>query len=436
VSHSYAAELAAFALERWHEIEVDPDPGPCRPTRGALPDPSSLEHLLSVAYQASLLREEDRPVRFRLFVGRMTQLAPGLGPPDGLHGLAFTAPRNFDEHEIRRLSLAAKYHRALIGVQPSAAGGFEIWGMVQSGPRWMQSARGGRGLPSPIPADAVVVRANAPGHLAVAVGDVTLAELRGGKLSFGRTNLFESRWLSARFAPARTELLALHEEALRGSETIPLDPDLTRAISQQMVKRLISTIQEARHGGTVVFVPHDRFGALSQEQVSIRLKYAFAEGEPRRRYRTLMLSIMRELVTVGLSLTPRPQRVGFRLYQGSQRTAIVRLDEAILEMSQLIAGLADVDGAVLLNERFELLGFGGEITGALPEVETIRRAHDLEANNYVEVPIDGVGTRHRAAYRLCAKEHGALANVVSQDGSVQFVAWHNDGLTYWEHRND
>jgi hypothetical protein len=263
-----------------------------------------------------------------------------------------------------------------------------------------------------------------------------LAELRGGKLSFGRTNLFESRWLATRFAPARAELQTLHEEALRGSETIPLDPDLTRAISQQMVKRLISTIQEARHGGTVVFVPHDRFGAAAQQQVAIRLKYAFAEGEPRRRYRTLMLSIMRELVTVGLSLTPRPQRVGFRLYQGSQRSAIVRLDEAILEMSQLIAGLADVDGAVLLNERFELLGFGGEITGALPEVETIRRAHDLEANNYVEVPIDGVGTRHRAAYRLCAKEHGALAIVVSQDGSVQFVAWHNDGLTYWEHRND
>lgn len=104
-------------------------------------------------------------------------------------------------------------------------------------------------------------------------------------------------------------------------------------------------------------------------------------------------------------------------------------------MSQLIASLADVDGAVLLNERFEVLGFGGEIVGSLPEVRTIRRALDLEGEQYEEVSIDGVGTRHRAAYRLCAEERGAFAVVVSQDGGVKFVAWHNGGLYYWDHRN-
>jgi hypothetical protein len=203
-----------------------------------------------------------------------------------------------------------------------------------------------------------------------------------------------------------------------------------------MVKRLISTMQDARHGGTVVFIPHERAAQWALETPPIRLKYAFAEGEPRRRYRSLMLAVLRELMQIAMRSEPRPKLVDFSLYQDSQNDAIVRLDEAILEMSQLIAAFADVDGAVLLNERFDVLGFGGEITGGLPEVEEIRHAHDLEATSFTIEPIDGVGTRHRAAYRLCAREHGAFAVVVSQDGGVQFVAWHNDGLTFWEHHNE
>jgi hypothetical protein len=386
-----------------------------------------------VTFHASLLREEDRPVRFRLFLGDPERLVGQLGPPTGLHRLRFEAPRAFNEHELRRLSQAAKYHRALVGVRRKGQQ-FEIWGIVQSGPRWLQSARGGRDLPSPVPTDAVVVRADGPGHIALVVGDVVLAELRGGHLSGGAINVFESRWLGERFSESRLELVREHEAAT-GAGGIPLDISAIRSVSQQMVKRLISTIQDSHHGGTVVFVPHGRVHSLLQENASVHLKYPFAEEEPRRRYRTLMLAIMRELTNEALHKEPRPEHLGWHLYQGSRRSEIALLDEAIMEMSHLIAALADVDGAVLLSERFEVLGFGGEIVGTLPDVTTIRRARNLEGTAYDEVPIDGVGTRHRAAYRLCAQEHGTFAVVVSQDGDVQFIAWHGDGLMFWKHRN-
>jgi hypothetical protein len=436
LTHAYAAELARYALARYVELERKPDPGPCKPRHGGLPSAPALEHLLSVAYQASLLREEDRPVRFRLFVGNPEQLPPEVGPPDGLHRLRFDQPRAYDEHEIRRLSPAAKFHRALIGVRSTGADGFEIWGIVQSGPRWLQSARGGRELPSPVPDDAVVVRVQGPGHIALAVGDVTVVELRAGKLSGVTSNVFESHWFTSRFRSARAALLNEHERVTRHLDLAPLDPDATRLIAQQMAKRLIATIQESRHGGTLVFVPQERCPALLGPRPTIQLKYRFAEDEPRKRYRTLILSVMRELGLAGAALDPRPAQVGWELYQGSQRPEIIQLDEAILEMSQLIAALADVDGAVLLNERFDVLGFGGEIAGSLAELNTIRRALDPEGTSYDLVPIDGVGTRHRAAYRLCAHEHEAFAVVISQDGSVQFVAWHEGAPTYWEHRNN
>jgi hypothetical protein len=429
--HAYPARLAEFARARWRELQGLEDPGPCDPKGDSLPPPEAFEHLLSIAYQASLLMEEDRPVRFRLFVGDPSRLPPGVGPPEGLHCLRFKEPRRYDEHEIRRLAPAAKFTRALIGVR-SVDGRFEIWGLLQSGPRWLQSARGGRPLPSPVPADAVVVRAVGPGRLAVALGEVILAELRGGQLQSATMDVFESTWLSSRFQRLRTELFAEHEEAMKDRGAAPVDPDMTRKVSQQMVKRLIATMRDAHHGGTLLLVPRERAAGLVSEQGPIRLKYAFADEEPRRRYRSLILAVMGALA-LSAERSPGAGSLGWDVYRASTRPAIISLDEAILEMSQLLAALAEVDGAVLLTDSFEVLGFGGEIVGGLREIRSVRRALDLEGTTTEEVSIDHVGTRHRSAYRLCTQEPSAIAVVVSHDGGVQFVANREGQTTYWEH---
>jgi hypothetical protein len=432
MSHAYPKQLAGAAGARWMELEKLSDPGECALRRDALPRPAAFERLLSVAYQASLLQEEDRPIRFRLFVADGDRLPNEAGPPDGLHVLRFVEPRPYNEHEIRRLAPAAKYHRSLIGVRATANDHFEIWGILQSGPRWLQSARGGRGLPSPVPRDVIVVRVSGAGLMAVVVGDVTVAELRGGRLQGGPIDTFEAEWLAARFAHVRAEIAAEHERAVAG-QGVPLDPGVARKISQQMFKRVIAILREAHHGGTLLMVPEERAASLLADGGSLRLKYPFAEGEPRRRHRALIRAVMRELALAAAEVSPRPDRAGWSLYQGSSRPSIVLLDEAILEISQLLGALADVDGAVVLTDRFELLGFGAEITGRLPEIVSVRHALDLEAAFYDEVPIDSVGTRHRSAYRFCAQERDALAIVVSQDGAVQFVAWRQGAPTYWEH---
>jgi hypothetical protein len=237
----------------------------------------------------------------------------------------------------------------MIGVRCTGEA-FEIWGIVQSGPRWLQSARGGRDLPSPVPFDAVVVRADGPGHLAIAIGDVTLAELRAGHLAGVVTNVFESQWLGDRFALARSALLQEHAAEL-GEPEVPFDTTTIRSVSQQMVKRIIATIRDSQHGGGVVFIPQERAAAVVGPEASIHLKYSFAEEEPRQRYRKLIRGVMRELLAEALESEPRPARVDWLSYQASTRNEIVRLDEAIMEMSHLIAGLAAVDGVVVLSER-------------------------------------------------------------------------------------
>jgi hypothetical protein len=432
MSHAYPSHLADVARARWAHLEKQADPGPCVVRPGTLPESFGLERLLSIAYQASLLHEEDRPVRFRLLVGDPERLPPDLGPPEGLHALRFTEPRPYNEHEIRRLAPAAQYHRALIGVRSEGAHDFRIWGMLQSGPRWLQSARGGRVVPSPIPPDALVIRVAAPGMIAIGIGDVTLAELRNGTLGGQPFDTLEAKWLAARFAPFRDELLAEHERSMEGA-AVPLDPMVTKKISQQLFKRVISILREAHHGGTLLLLPEKRVASLLGTGGVLRLKYAFSEGEARRRHRTLIRAGMRELSRIANALDPRPERAGWSLYQGSSSASIAALDEAILEVSHLLAALGDVDGAVVLTDRFELLGFGAEIVGPLPELVSVRRALDLEAGDHELVPIDGVGTRHRSAYRLCAEEPEALAIVVSHDGTVQFVAGRDGAVTYWDY---
>ena len=107
------------------------------------------------------------------------------------------------------------------------------------------------------------------------------------------------------------------------------------------------------------------------------------------------------------------------------------LEDAVVELAQLMAALAAVDGAVVMNRRFELLGFGGEITVAEPVLQ-IHRAVDLEATQTTAEMVDGVGTRHRSVYRLCHASPGTLGFVVSQDGGITVVHARGSRVVCWD----
>jgi hypothetical protein len=69
-----------------------------------------------------------------------------------------------------------------------------------------------------------------------------------------------------------------------------------------------------------------------------------------------------------------------------------------LDLAEIV-GLA-ADGAVVMYKHNELLGFGGMVSGRLPDVEGVWRALDLEGEEVAEEGTGNVGARHRWAYRL------------------------------------
>jgi hypothetical protein len=424
-SYAYPGELARAVRMRFREALLDAPPAQRRVVDGA-----ELEQLLSVAYQASLLHEEGRAVVFRLLVADPEELDAAGGPPDGVHVLRFTAPVPLTPHELRRLAPAAKYARSLLGVR-AVDDGMEIWGILHTGPRWMQVQHGGRGARSGLPEDALVVLCKGPAQLLVTHADEPLAEIRGGVLVENAVDVLESQWIGEYLQQFRAELLRLHAEqrARMGSVWGDVDPTITRLIGQQVVKRFIATMRDARHGGALLCVPE----AISPSELEARWglvpKHSFVDGEARRRYGSLMLAA---LAVLAAEASPRLSPIGWAAYDTSDNVELARLDEALLEYAHLVAGLADVDGAVVLTPSFEVLGFGAEIVGG-GEVPIVERALDAEAVRTESESALGVGTRHRSAYRFVARTPGALAVVVSQDGSVRFVARREGRVIYWEH---
>ena len=127
-----------------------------------------------------------------------------------------------------------------------------------------------------------------------------------------------------------------------------------------------------------------------------------------------------------------PAAVGWDEFEATTDDEIETLDEALVEVAHLIAGLAAADGAVVMGKDNELLGFGGMVSGRLPDLKSVWRALDLEGEKVVEEGTANVGARHRSAYRPAGALPGSVEVVVSQDGGVRWVCQKGGRVTYWE----
>ncbi len=91
-----------------------------------------------------------------------------------------------------------------------------------------------------------------------------------------------------------------------------------------------------------------------------------------------------------------------------------------------VAGLTAVDGAVVLTDQYDVLGFGAKITR--------RKGHPLVEQVIVTEPIEGGeailvhpeklgGTRHLSAAQFVQDQHDCAALVASQDGRFTVFEW-------------
>ena len=91
-----------------------------------------------------------------------------------------------------------------------------------------------------------------------------------------------------------------------------------------------------------------------------------------------------------------------------------------------IAGLTAVDGATIINDRYDLLAFGAKIArkrGSTP-VEQVNVTEPVEGSSItIATPAQLGGTRHLSAAQFVHDQHEAMALVASQDGRFTIFKW-------------
>jgi sensor domain DACNV-containing protein len=99
---------------------------------------------------------------------------------------------------------------------------------------------------------------------------------------------------------------------------------------------------------------------------------------------------------------------------------------AVRKAVDTVAGLTAVDGATIVNEAYEVLGFGGKIRrpeGSAP-VERIVSTEPIVGNEAIVIhPVQTGGTRHLSAAQFVNDQRDSLALVASQDGRFTIFAW-------------
>ncbi|WP_221391686.1 putative sensor domain DACNV-containing protein [Dyadobacter sp. NIV53] len=112
---------------------------------------------------------------------------------------------------------------------------------------------------------------------------------------------------------------------------------------------------------------------------------------------------------------PHSEDINAVLWQSKLNAAIYNL-----------AGLTAVDGATVINDKYELMAFGAKI-GRSPNgqpVEEMLVTEPIIGNKGVIVhPVQNGGTRHLSAAQFVHDQHDAIALVASQDGRFTIFSW-------------
>lgn len=100
--------------------------------------------------------------------------------------------------------------------------------------------------------------------------------------------------------------------------------------------------------------------------------------------------------------------------------------EALRRSIDAIAGLTAVDGATVITDRYELLGFGAKIARrhSWPQIERVILTEPVEGSVATVVnPAELGGTRHLSAAQFTQDQRDSVALVASQDGRFTIFAW-------------
>ena len=329
---------------------------------GALPEIDDIAALIDTAFWASLLREELAIPKVSLTWLRS----------DVSGALCFESPLPFTPPTVSRVAPAVERPGLHLGVwRDPGTKEYVIWGIQRM-----------------LPALSLVVEVVAPGLVVIkhsrrerTIKFANLAVLEGKRIRLLDHN--------APIAPScPSELLSMIQFDTAEEKTDRV---------QSLLVEIASSMRQHSRGGSLLIVP------------SVNRSWRDSIVQP---------------VTYGIS--PPYSKLAYLLQKDAVHRDAEQWRRAVDQTIQTIAGLTAVDGATIINERYDVLAFGAKIgrrQGAT-RVQEVLVSEPVVGNHPAVVhPSQIGGTRHLSAAQFVHDQKDSIALVASQDGRFTVFSW-------------
>ncbi|MEI9962142.1 MAG: putative sensor domain DACNV-containing protein [Limisphaerales bacterium] len=382
------------------------------------PPQSVLVKILNTCFFASLKQEEGRPTQFNLVLCGSVKLSnPAFrySRYTKLFNLMrFASPRTFSTSELVRLAPACEPDKTLLLVSHvEKKAGLFLWGIVDVG----KDSSG-----SHVSLSELQVRVLAPGELTIILHGHTLCNYKNGKVLFPERSLVNSGCIYRFFKPTSLTLVREVMVATGQKSNRQIHERDFRAISYLFtLQKIAERIHEMKHGGCIFIVPEKK------KPLHTDVKYQCGD-------KTIWICLKGKWILhhqyYGIDSATSVKHDAETAT--SLQSQMQDVENGLRDALDAVARLTAVDGAVVINRKLELIGFGTVVKLGQTAPYKVFRCEDRRATQKKQIAIESYGTRHRSAFEFCFRNQPSVAIVVSQDGGVKTVTRVGKHIYFWE----
>lgn len=433
MKYLYPTDIASEIKARWTKFQrvFKEKKGP------SFPSDSHLQNILDVIYHSSFTTEELRKTSVRIAyavpkdINGKSNFMNHHSPP-----IKLTETVLLNVSELLKITPAFNPNYSIIVIAPhneiskikNDTNPLVIWGIMNIGQGYFNLINGKSSAALALP-NLLTLGVTAPGFITISsIGNILLRIQNGQIVRPSIDELSDSsvgKYLS-------DSAIELYEDVCRTLKTKIYASDDSNEHPYQIYYRTITNImrqtREHFHGGTFIIVPNEL--TIDDERIKDRINL---------KYKIEPIPIWDELIKEAVASSKYFDKAFSKTITLKELKETVRQDrirenaeEKIFEYEFFASKLSGVDGAVLLNKKLDILGFGGEITASSNSLTLVRKAKDPYGKNWSEVSIQSFGTRHRSALRFCSSYENACAFVISQDGSAKTIKRVGSHVYIWD----
>lgn len=420
-----------------------------------LPQDDHINYILETSYHASFLTEEDKKIQFSIVINYEDNIDL-INKYNHFSIVKFELKRKFEPIEIAKLAHATKIENTIIGV--IFIGNIPyIWGLINIGDSWSNSPfviNNGAILPP----NFFTVTVQKPGSLNISRRGLNILTLSNGYIEYPITNCFSEGPINKFFKTSfirlynnyrlEVESEEIFEEHLKLYENLrnemnnddfdeymldyelDFEAELYTSYWRNYVgflKGILNNISKTKQGGSLLVLEKDQ---IDQQLDSLKIKYKLEFNEISE---VLLQTSLLQQKRFSMSFSSFENETSiekFKKYNENERK-LEKWNNKFREIQDMIASFSLVDGTIIMDNSFNLLGFGAIVEGQSEQTDIYIAKNSL-GDHKGSISSETYGTRHRALFRFCSNNENSLAFILSKDGGIKVVTRINEMVTMWD----